>query len=262
VTDTAITFQPAATLSAQPAATLTAQPSATPARPPSPPPAEHTPGSPEPPEAAKSDLNNYFDRLDEAFANLTSAGPAARTEPVTRASEDIDWFINNDADHDAPVAPPGRHDVPARPAPAQPDVPLSYASSRRDFDQPAVATRWQPADNPAPIAPVPIPQPPASGEPATASSAPSTPPTLPSIGDAFAALLAAEQTGASPPAALQWPAPRPAAAKTVDVVEEVTQRVLDRLSDRVVRETVSGIVSDVAERLVREEIDRIKASMK
>jgi CheY-like chemotaxis protein len=260
VTDTAIPFQPAATLAAQPAATLTAQPAATTARPPSPP-AEHTLASPEPPEAAKADLNNYFDRLDEAFANLTSAGPAARAEPVTKASEDIDWFINNDADHDAPVAPPGRHDVPAR-VPAQPDFPLSFASSRRDFDQPAVATRWQPVDNPEPIAPVPIPQPPASGEPATASSAPPTPPTLPSIGDAFAALLAAEQTGGSPPAALQWPAPRPVAAKTVDVVEEVTQRVLDRLSDRVVRETVSGIVSGVAERLVREEIDRIKASMK
>jgi CheY-like chemotaxis protein len=224
--------------------------------------ADHAPASQLPPEAAKADLNNYFDRLDEAFANLTSGGPAARPQPGTRPPEDVDWFVNNDADHDAPAAPPERRDIPAPPAP-EPDVPLSYASSRHDFDRPPVATRWQPAANPAPIAAVPIPQPPACGEPAAApSGAPATPSTLPSIGDAFAALLAAERTGASPPAALQWPAPRPAPAKTADVVEEVTQRVLDRLSDRVVRETVSGIVSGIAERLVREEIDRIKASMK
>jgi CheY-like chemotaxis protein len=263
-TDTPHASETATTHTPQPAATFVPL-----ASPPAPMPApsiralaDHAPASPVPPEAAQADLNNYFDRLDEAFANLTSAGPAARPQPETRAAEDVDWFVNNDADHDAPLAPPERWDLPAPPAP-EPDVPLSYASSRHDFDRPPVATRWQPADNPAPIAPVPIPQPPASGEPAAASSAAAaTPSTLPSIGDAFAALLAAEQTGASPPAALQWPAPRPAPAKTVDVVEEVTQRVLDRLSDRVVRETVSGIVSGIAERLVREEIDRIKASMK
>jgi CheY-like chemotaxis protein len=219
-------------------------------------PADQAPAtSPAPPEAAVADLNNYFDRLDEAFANLTSAGPAAAAQPETRAAENIDWFINNDADHDAPATQRDPRDAPARPWPVQPDVPLSYASPQRDFDRPPVATRWQPADNPAPIAPVPIPQPPASG-------APALPATLPSIGDAFAALLAAEQTGASPPAALQWPAPAPAAAKPADVVEEVAQRVIDRLSDQVVREMVSGIVSGVAERLVREEIDRIKASIK
>ena len=38
--------------------------------------------------------------------------------------------------------------------------------------------------------------------------------------------------------------------------------MLERLSDRVGRETVSEIVSAIAERLVREEIERIKASIK
>jgi hypothetical protein len=42
----------------------------------------------------------------------------------------------------------------------------------------------------------------------------------------------------------------------------VTRRVLERLSDRVVRETAADIVSKIAERLIREEIDRIKASLK
>ena len=38
--------------------------------------------------------------------------------------------------------------------------------------------------------------------------------------------------------------------------------VLERLSDRVVRDTVAEIVSSIAERLVREEIERIKSSIK
>jgi hypothetical protein len=42
----------------------------------------------------------------------------------------------------------------------------------------------------------------------------------------------------------------------------VTHCVLERLSDQIVRDTVSEIVSATAERLVREEIERIKASIK
>jgi hypothetical protein len=38
--------------------------------------------------------------------------------------------------------------------------------------------------------------------------------------------------------------------------------VLDRLTDRVVRQTVSEKISVIAERLVREEIDRIKSAIK
>ena len=40
------------------------------------------------------------------------------------------------------------------------------------------------------------------------------------------------------------------------------RRVLERLSDQVVRETVGEIVSRVAEELVRQEIDRIKAQLR
>jgi CheY-like chemotaxis protein len=45
---------------------------------------------------------------------------------------------------------------------------------------------------------------------------------------------------------------------TDEVIEEVVARVLQRLSDKVVRETVTEIVSATAERLVQEEIERIK----
>jgi len=85
---------------------------------------------------------------------------------------------------------------------------------------------------------------------------------LPSLSDAFAALLAAEAHAGSRVAALSWPATPPAAVVGEDVVEAVARRVLERLSDRVVREAVADTVSRVAEQLVREEIERIKANVK
>jgi hypothetical protein len=46
------------------------------------------------------------------------------------------------------------------------------------------------------------------------------------------------------------------------MLEDVVRRVLDRLSNTVVRDAVADIASQVAERLVLEEIARIKASIK
>jgi hypothetical protein len=68
------------------------------------------------------------------------------------------------------------------------------------------------------------------------------------LSEAFAALLAAERGTVAPPAALTEPATRE------DVVEQVTRRVIERMTDTAVRDTVV----EVAERLVREEILRIK----
>jgi hypothetical protein len=108
--------------------------------------------------------------------------------------------------------------------------------------------------------------------------------------DAFAAMLDAERTGV--PIETLWPAPsgdaqpsasvgadaKPAASHATDRPEQaaaglastdlehladlVARRVLEQLTDRVVRETVGDIVSATAERLVREEIDRIKRHIK
>jgi hypothetical protein len=52
------------------------------------------------------------------------------------------------------------------------------------------------------------------------------------------------------------------ALATDDLIERVTERVLERLSDRAVRDSAADIVSRIAERLVREEIERIKSSIK
>jgi hypothetical protein len=87
---------------------------------------------------------------------------------------------------------------------------------------------------------------------------------LPSLGDAFAAILAAEQTDGSPSDAPAWPgtAPTAPAAITDALIDDVVRRVLERMSDQIVRDTTADLVSQIAERLVREEIERIKASVK
>jgi hypothetical protein len=89
---------------------------------------------------------------------------------------------------------------------------------------------------------------------------PAAPAPLPaSLVEAFAALLAAEQKiGLSPSAATMASAPAPAAAPepapiTDEMVDAISARVLARLSDE-----ARPSILEVAERLVREEIDRIK----
>jgi CheY-like chemotaxis protein len=92
-----------------------------------------------------------------------------------------------------------------------------------------------------------------------------SPAALPPIAEAFAAILAAEQFEPVPALGAAWPTTAPSnggGALGEDAIEEITRRVLDRLSDHVVRETVADVISNIAERLVREEIERIKASIK
>ena len=84
-----------------------------------------------------------------------------------------------------------------------------------------------------------------------------------SLAQAFEALLADElgeaPLGEAEPA--QPGASEPSSLLTVtdDLVDRLVERVLERLSDRVVREAVTEHVIEVAERLVRDEIRRIRA---
>jgi hypothetical protein len=78
----------------------------------------------------------------------------------------------------------------------------------------------------------------------------------------FDALFAAEQGETVAPAAPYAP-PRPESSPAVvtdTLVDEVTRRVLERLAPDAANELVVQIVSEVAERLIREEINRIKAA--
>jgi len=159
----------------------------------------------------------------------------------------------------APVAPiPAAHVEPPadeilRAAPAPPAAQTTHDSA------PATPAPDVPAPQPLALVPRPVP-----AVPATA---------MPSLGEAFAAILAAENNDpASPmpqwPAAAVAPTPAPAPAPvlapeiTDAMLDDVVRRVLEHMSDAVVRDTASQLVSAIAERLVKEEIERIKASVK
>lgn len=184
-------------------------------------------------------LDDYFDRLDAAFANLSSDSQRDTSE-AARPTLDagLDWFDNNppaSRSPDLPLAPP-----PPSPPPALGPVPTAQTAA----SPPAPPARPAPA-------------------PAAPSNTPSGPAASSPLADAFALLLAAEQGQGLPGAGLNWPVPAPAASVDTDaLVHRVAVRVLGQLSDRVVRETVADIVSKVAERLVRAEIERIKSAAK
>ncbi len=200
----------------------------------------------EPPAKPIDSLDEYFDRLDAAFAQHAPAGQPAPLEPT----------------------------APPKPPPAAPRAPAARATDFGDWDLPSVppaqppetvlaapvnAAAHTPAAPPPPAAPAPEPAPAAAGSVGTATLEPAMAPAAdappvaegPALADAFAALLAAEQGLAVRPAAGGGVAAAPVGD---DVVEEVVRRVLARMSDQVVRQTVL----QVAERLVREEIDRVK----
>jgi hypothetical protein len=80
-----------------------------------------------------------------------------------------------------------------------------------------------------------------------AQSGSATAPAMPPLAEAFAALLAAEQRTPIAPAEF--------AAIPENTLDEIVRRVIDRMSG----DSVRRAVIDVAERLVREEIERIKA---
>ena len=139
-------------------------------------------------------LEDYFDRLDAAFANIGAVAPKPVLEP-----DEIGAALG-----DLPEPPP-------QPPPAAAD-PL---------------TSWDPE---------------LVGE--------LGPPRQPHLANAFAALLAAEEGHILPPAAV-LAAP---AAVSEEAIEEIVQRVLARMGD----DSMRRLVLETAERVVREEIDRIK----
>jgi hypothetical protein len=255
--------------------------------------------SPAPPPA---DLNSYFDRLDSAFGPpaLDSTSGATPDEvplsPQAAPQTGLDWFsglAQNDRKEasDSPGTTEAALDLPLT-APL-PQLEALAALTRSPEEQlaklsdvepmpvlaPAVESSWTGAAPPiehaaivepeVPVAPV-APSTPVEAFVASDAAAPAVPaahavqvplknpPPLPPLADAFAALLAAEK-GGTMSAGTTWPAPPSSpAVVSAEMIEAITRRVLERLSDAVVRQTVS----DIAERLIREEIERIKATIK
>ena len=276
--------QPRDVPAAPPPAAPERPPSSTAARP-SPAPAVRAWGSApttvaRPPKPADA-MDEYFDRLDAAFANLETLHPSQsddrqvedgrdqglhRGEPSgsQKPGEELEnWDLDTVATYDSapqtsdlaaagdsdrmvasqtkPRAPSGRSAPPAPPVRRAATPPAPPAPPAKETAQPS-----QPADAPRRAEPAP---------------APISVPT-PSLADAFTALLAAEQripgwSGTTQPR-------RQAGAPVIPdgLVEELTRRVLDGATDQAVRDVVTDTVSQVAERLVRDEIERIKSRVK
>jgi CheY-like chemotaxis protein len=94
--------------------------------------------------------------------------------------------------------------------------------------------------------------------------------TLPELAEAFAALVVAAPSDAIglQPEMVSFASVSSTLATQSDaqisdeLVDRIAARVLERISDRTLRETVMDLVSSTAERLVRDEIERIKGSIK
>lgn len=188
------------------------------------------------------EIDRYVSEHSEGHTPELSLSP----EPVLQAAEPRPV--------ETPVEPMPFRPSTALPASEFPGVspaPIPVPARATVTSSPSVSL---PAASSAPVS---------AGRPSTA---------FPSIADAFAAILAAEQAEPASAGRPAWPPLQAAAAAeptppvpldlTDEQVDRIVGRVLDRMSDRVVRETVTGIASDTAERLVREEIERIKNAIK
>ena len=228
-------------------------------------------GPARPPQVAH--LDQYFADLDAAFATLDSApGDKAKTDPMPAPVAD-DWFHMTP---DTPPAAPPSVAEPARQAEtpqSEPAFQAKAASQGEAVPQIEFTHEWEAALQS---------EFPRSELPSLTSFVPrrmasldiqAEPGALPPLADAFAAILAAEQHEPTPALGHLWPtSPTPAAAPAPsanggpplgeEAIEQITRRVLDRLSDQIVRETVADLVSHIAERLAREEIERIKSAIK
>jgi CheY-like chemotaxis protein len=238
-----------------------------------------SPGSTDPLEA-------YFDQLDAAFASTSpsaaagtdpfagfappigepspSAGTAKREPiPLTRpaapaASDDplMGWDpdLGHDAARQGSIEPPAPRPVPiaAAPPPPPPVAPPAPVVHAAPFAQPS------PVAQPVPVVQVtaPVVQV-TSSAPAAAPLAPAPAPLPASQVDAVTAQLVAEQKMGLVPSAASAPSASNGAAAVAPVTDEMLDAVTERVLQRLSADSRPAIL-DVAEKLVREEIERIK----
>lgn len=166
-----------------------------------------------------------------------------------------------------PAAPIRMRDAPTRSFPSRvetadravPPPDTEVESYFEELDQ-AFATLSGPDREPVPALERFVKEP----LPPEAAEKPLRPPAATSfLLDAFSALLAAERTAESPNAARLRPTPTPApAVPSAEMAERTVRQLLGVLPEEVLRRIVEDVVSATAERLIREEIERIKRNIK
>ncbi len=169
--------------------------------------------------ATSASVDEYFERLDKAFATLN----------VPLEPRELARFPR-------PVAPPAGIQKPE--AESDPATPVGDAQVTASAASPSAAKAVEDASS--------------NGSEADAAVAP--PSHESALAKTFATLLAVEQ-GELPASALASASDRNDDA----LVDRIVRRVVEQMSDRAVRDLATEIVSRTAERLVREEINRIKS---
>ena len=206
------------------------------------------------PQASPASLEDYFDRLDAAFASLESGAPPPAEAAASPGPAPVD------SAH-PPVQPQAGQASSPMDELAGWDPDLTGGPPRKPADEaeppravvpaPALVPLPAPMLTPPSAAQIPPPAPVVQPSAPRAQDAASADP-VPSLAEAFAALLAAERGQPVPPSQI-----RPGMISD-EVIDDIVGRVTERMNERAVRDTVV----DVAERLVRDEIARIKASGK
>jgi CheY-like chemotaxis protein len=201
-----------------------------------------------PPAVPSGSLEDYFDRLDAAFATLE--GGTLQGVPAPAAAEPRVPESRGPVQGQGGGLPPASTEFSDDLGRWDPDFTPDAGAGAGDASPARLAAQRLP---PAP-SPASAPPPSASGGAAastggTRREVPAAAP--PTLGEAFAALLSAEQGQSFGPGT-----PRAPVAVAPEAVDEAVRRVLEGLTAQSVRE----LVLDVAERLVREEIARIKAA--
>ena len=185
-----------------------------------------TPAAPPVAPAVRGALDDYFDRLDAALAKLDDQ-LADRMEAAARV-DDTPYVPTLDSVLGAPSEPvvaPALQDVPVDSAPDSTSE-HQWGALAVDLERPGAENGGQ-------------------GQFVETTNTELAPPLTPDEGRVEA------------PSEIQK---REATANTIDeaLVDEVTRRVLERLAPGAVSDVVNDVVTRVAERLLREEIARLK----
>ncbi len=213
------------------------------------------------------DLAVGRDLVTDTQAALPPRPEAGAANPIFEV--DDEWFAEDDRTREARLAQQrdlaaemGIHDVELPAAEPTPNAPAPAEGLDFDFGLDDLVA--------APVAPAPFePEPPTAPVMAPAPVAEAPPG---SVADDFAALLAFEiGDGPAPPPAAPVVVQAAAPDVTEEMLDQIAQRVVERLNAASfgadlreamaasVRETVRSVVSETSERLVRDELARIRA---
>ena len=192
--------------------------------------------------APDESLDDYFDRLDAAFATLEIA---SISNPPDSARDEVpgddgmtiptlDELLGSGFDGPAPPL-----DLPLNPEPVapRPHMPSSESAVR------GASPSGSPGE-------------PERFAPRTDTLVPAEQPAARSVIAAMLLAVEQDEPGARPVRLTTASSPP---LVTDAMIDEVTRRVLERLAPGAVRAAIAEIVSDVSERLVREEIERIRS---